>query len=281
MRAELTLEEIERYRTDGFTVVPGLLDAAEVEHWRTVIDRAVEARGRENVPGSRLLPVDLEELPAAVRVEVEYYQRVFTQRMNLWQVDDEARELVIDPRIGRMAAMLAGVDGIRLFHDQALYKEAWGNPTAFHLDVPYWSFTSRQAISLWVALDDVTPQNGALAFLPGSQRTARFRNVGIGRELGALFEKYPEWNEIEPVMVPMRAGDASFHSGLTAHGAAANLTPRPRRAMTLQMMPEGSTYNGRPNILPPDYVATLTEGDVLDRDDVNPLLWSRARAAAG
>ena len=68
------------------------------------------------------------------------------------------------------------------------------------------------------------------------------RNAGIGENLGELFELYPEWQgrpEMAPVAVPMKAGAASFHSGMTAHGAGANMTPRRRRAMTCGYMPDG------------------------------------------
>jgi hypothetical protein len=64
--------------------------------------------------------------------------------------------LIYDERIGKMAAELAGVDGMRVWHDQALIKQAYGNPTGWHLDNPYWSFSSRDAISIWIALDDAT-----------------------------------------------------------------------------------------------------------------------------
>jgi len=275
VRTELTPAEIEAYQRDGFVLIRGFLDRDEVERWREVIGRASDARGSSTV--TDLFQSTADPSPG-MKAYVEYYNRVFDQRMNLWQVDEAARSIVVDPAIGKMAATLAGTDGIRLFHDQSLFKQPWGNPTAFHLDDPYWSFTSPDAISLWVALDEVTAQNGALLFVPGTHKTARADNVGIGKELGALFDLYPEWTEIEPVLVEMEPGDASFHNGLTAHGAGANLTPRPRRAMTWQMMPDGATYNGNPNILPPDYVATLEVGDALANDDVNPLLWSRKSA---
>ena len=74
---------------------------------------------------------------------------------------------MLDQRIGKMAAQLAGVDGIRIWHDQALIKRPWANPTAWHLDTPFWSFSDRNAISIWVALDNATLENGCLFFIPG------------------------------------------------------------------------------------------------------------------
>ena len=39
----------------------------------------------------------------------------------------------------------------------------------------------------------------------------------------------------------LNAGDATFHSGMMAHAAAANMTPKPRRAMTCAYMPDGAS----------------------------------------
>lgn len=114
-------------------------------------------------------------------------------------------------------------------------------------------------------------------YLPGTQTSARFENVGIGHNQTDLFKVYPEWRSIEAVSVPCPAGSAVFHNGLTAHGAGANMTPRPRRAMTCAYMPDGSTFNGVPNILPKEYRETLQVGDILNNDEQNPLIWSRNR----
>ena len=56
------------------------------------------------------------------------------------------------------------------------------------------------------------------------------------------------------------------------------MTRHARRAMTCAFMPDGATFNGKQNILPRDYFESLTEGDVLDDDEQNPLIWSTACA---
>ncbi|GAA1607688.1 hypothetical protein GCM10009804_74540 [Kribbella hippodromi] len=304
MRTQVSPEEVGFYRENGFVILDEVLNPAELEQWRAVVTDAVESRsemfpGMSSSSGSAAeLQQDIEamlrrpDLPAHARKAytalkerpiqevmenyVEYYQTVFVQRLNLWKTSPAVRELVLDSRIGRLAAELAGVDGIRLFHDQALFKQPWGSPTSWHTDLPYWSFANPAALSMWIALDDATPQNGCLSFIPGSQRVQRYETPSIGKDLGALFVSFPEWADIEPAVAAMPAGSASFHNAFTAHGAGANMTNRPRRAMTLQFMPMGSTYNGRPNVaLPPEYLETLTVGDELRDNDVNPLLWSR------
>lgn len=273
MRTELTPDEVASYRENGYAVVPELLDANELAAWRDAVDAAVAER-TDRIPGRVTdLPPDASE---PERELMEYYYRVFTQRVNLWQTNDAVRELLLDSRLGRLAADLAGVEGIRVWHDQALIKQPYGNPTGFHLDVPYWSFTSAQAITVWVALDDATLANGCLYFVPGSHKAERFENVVIGPEVGALFDVYPEWRDTPAVPCPVAAGGATFHNGLTAHGAGANMTPFPRRAMTCAYMPDGAVFNGEPNVLPPGLLERLAVGDALDDDDQNPLVFSRS-----
>ena len=79
------------------------------------------------------------------------------------------------------------------------------------------------------------------------------------------------------MLCPCPAGSAVFHNGLTADGAGANMTNRPRRAMTCACMPDGSVFNGTKNILPDAYFARLSVGDPLDDDAFNPLIWHRDR----
>jgi ectoine hydroxylase-related dioxygenase (phytanoyl-CoA dioxygenase family) len=252
-----TPEQVEAYRRDGFVLVERFLGDDELARWRAAVDYAVA-----------------ERLAASSEHGDEYYRRVFTQLQRLADTHPDVEELILDERFGGIAGTLAGVDGIRIWHDQALIKPPYGNPTAWHLDNPFWSFSSRDAISVWIALDDATISNGCLWYLPGSHRTARFEGVEIGANFGALFDGYPEWRELEPVAVPCSAGGAVFHNGLVAHAAGANMTPRSRRAMTCAFMPAGSTFNGTQNILPDAYVERLEIGDVLDDDRINPLVWS-------
>jgi len=80
-----------------------------------------------------------------------------------------------------MLCTLAKIDGIRVWHDQALIKGPFGNPTAWHIDNPYWSFFSKASLSIWIALDDATPENGCLYFMPKSHELARFEPLPSAR----------------------------------------------------------------------------------------------------
>ena len=171
MNHTVTAEQIAFYQDNGFVVIDDFLSADELEIWRQYVGEAVGSRGRHKLADGSWLEED------------NYNARIFTQRINLWNDHEGMRELMIDDRLGKMAADLAQVEGIRIWHDQALIKPPWGNPTGWHLDNPYWSFSSRDAISLWVALDDVTSNNGCLYFIPGAHKTATWDNVGIGQNM--------------------------------------------------------------------------------------------------
>jgi ectoine hydroxylase-related dioxygenase (phytanoyl-CoA dioxygenase family) len=265
MRTELTTGEIERYQRDGFLYYPEFLSPAEVRELKAAMLEAISKLGRRKVAGEG---ADFEEGD-------DFYDRVFTQRLNLWRISDVVRSFVTRPELGKMMCELEGIEGIRVWHDQGLIKEPYANPTAFHLDVPYWSFFSRQAISVWIALEDATTSNGCLCFVPGSHRITNGENAKIGENFGDLMRICPRLRETDPVVVPMKAGDCSFHNALTAHAAGPNMTRGRRIAMTCAYMPEGCTFNGRQSILSERYAASLTVGQVLDDDQQNPLVYRK------
>lgn len=267
MNTDLTQDQIDSYRQNGFVVLHDFLTPEELETWRQAVDGAVRQRGKQKMFNKE---VDEDQ-------EETYYDYVFVQRINLWQDSLDVRRLILDPRLGRMASDLAGVEGVRIWHDQALIKQPWANPTGWHLDNPYWSYSSRKTLSLWVALDDATLQNGCLYFLPGSHKTATYDNAGIGENIGDIFRVYPQWQDIMAAPAEMKAGSASFHNGLIAHGAGANMTPGWRRAMTCGFMPDGCTFNGKQNILNDEQFASYEIGDLLDDDRQNPLIFHRSK----
>lgn len=273
MKTTVTPEQVRDYQTHGFLAVANFLEANELAEWRDAVQHAVDDRLQKMNGWTNQKPDDMSQ----------YYAKVFTQCVRLADTSEDVARLMYDRSIAKMAATLAGVNGIRVWHDQALFKPPYGNPTGWHLDNPYWSFTSRDSISIWIALDDATLENGCMWYVPGSHKTARFDestgryvNCGINFHIGELFKVYPEWTTIAPVSVPAKSGTAVFHNGLCAHGAGANMTNGSRRAMTCAYMPDGATFNGQKNILPDELFNTLKAGDVLEDEKQNPLLWHKS-----
>lgn len=266
MNTSLDSFEISLYRKQGFLIRENFLHSGEVNELRQAVNETVAAMGTRKIAGAG---ADWTEGDG-------YYDNVFTQRLNLWKLNPTVKSAMLSPALGEMLCHLAGIDGIRVWHDQALIKEPFGNPTSWHVDVPYWSFFSRDAISIWIALEDATLENGCLYYIPGSHKFTGGQNPAIGENLNGLFKIYPELAKIDPVAAPLKAGSCVFHNGLTAHGAGCNMTRTRRTALACAYMPDGATFNGQQNILPESYVRSLSVGDVLTDDRFNPLLFRKS-----
>jgi phytanoyl-CoA hydroxylase len=269
MRTAVTQAEIDSYREHGFLVMADFLDADELAHWREAV--AVAARTRvERADG------------LSNALDDAYYRAVFTQLSGLRRLSEDVEALLLDARIGALAARLTGAEAVRLWNDQALFKPPFGNPTAWHFDMPKWSFDDRRAITVWVALDAATVENGCMWYLPGSHLTARIDDIALGPNLAGLFDHYPEWRSLETVPAALPPGGAVWHNGLTAHAAGANMTTRARDAMTCAYMPADVRYNGRRDeyVLPEEYAAKLAVGDPLDDPYLFPIVGRRSTASA-
>ena len=271
MQSILTQKQIGSYRENGFLLVENFLNEEELSFWRNAVTDAMQQRnGKKFAKSDSKVGED-----DGINKDSEYFGKVFDQMLNLWQTHEDVKKIMLDERIGKMVADLAGWEGTRIWHDQALVKRPWANPTAWHLDTPFWSFSDRSAMSIWVALDDATLENGCLYFIPGSYHTTTFDNPGIGKNMDAIFDFYPQFIKSKSVSVPMKAGSCSFHNGLTIHGAGANMTSGFRRAMACAYMPDGAAFNGIKNILSDEQVAKLKVGDLLNDEMQNPLIYSK------
>jgi ectoine hydroxylase-related dioxygenase (phytanoyl-CoA dioxygenase family) len=251
-------DAVAAFRRDGFVVVPDLLDAQELDEYGRLVTAAVRERNAaDNVP----------------LAEKSRYQQSFVPCLNLWEDHPEVRPLTFHPRLGQAAAELLGVPAVRLWHDQALYKEAGGRPTDPHHDHPYWPIKETPSITAWIPFEGSTLASGAMAYLPGSHEIGlrKFVNIFFGEPQDILAE--PEVAGIEPVFVEVPAGSVAYHHGLTVHLANANTTDRARAVHTIIYFPDGST-RGYPH---PHFAvdrAGIEVGQPI-RSDVTPLVWPR------
>ena len=217
---------VARFRRDGFVVVPGLFEDGELDRYAELVTDAVHDRTR------------LDTTPLA---EKSRYQQSFVQCMNLWEDHSEVAPLTFHPRVGQAAAELLGVGAVRLWHDQALYKEPGGRPTDPHQDHPYWPMRETASVTAWIPFEGSTAAGGAMSFLPGTHDIGlrKFVNIFFGEPEDLLAD--PEVADIEPVLVELPKGSVTFHHGLTVHLAGANTTDRPRAVHTIIYFADGNT----------------------------------------
>jgi ectoine hydroxylase-related dioxygenase (phytanoyl-CoA dioxygenase family) len=252
---EATVDEFER---NGFTVVPDLLTDDELDRYGRFVTDAVAERTRDD-------DVPLEEKSR--------YQQSFVQCMNLWEDAPGVRPLTFHPRLGQAAAELLRVPAVRLWHDQALYKQPGGRSTDAHQDHPYWPIKETSSVTAWIPFEGSTLASGALGYLPGTHTIGlrKFVNIFEGEPEDILAD--PEVGGIEPVFVEVPKGAVAFHHGLTIHLATANTTDRDRAVHTVIYFPDGSTRG-----YPYPHFAVERGGIEVGQaiaSDVTPIAWPR------
>ncbi len=224
-KKELTATQIQEFRALGHTLTRGVLSPAEVAAYRPVIEQAAER-------------FNTEARPLAAR---DTYGKAFLQIMNLWRADAQVRQFVLARRFARLAADLLGVENVRIYHDQALFKEPGGGPTPWHQDQYYWPLDTTNTVTMWMPLVDIDADMGMLTFASGSHRRGAVFDHEISDTSAAEFERYVRENAF-PVTraAAMRAGDATWHYGNTIHQAPGNQSSQMREVMTIIYIADGA-----------------------------------------
>jgi ectoine hydroxylase-related dioxygenase (phytanoyl-CoA dioxygenase family) len=201
----------------GFVRLHNVLDADTIAAYEPLIT-------------SRVIELNTQHVPLAER---DTYGKAFLQVSNLWRHDEQVRRFAFSTRLARIAAELLGVAGVRLYHDQALYKEPSGGITPWHADQYYWPLSSDRCITVWIPLQSTSQEMGPLAFAAGSHRFSYGRDLPISddseRELGRRLAA----QDFPLVETPYDLGDVSYHLGWTFHRAGPNRSTLPRRVMTV------------------------------------------------
>ena len=151
------------------------------------------------------------------------------------------RAFVVARRFARAAAELMGVSGVRLYHDQALFKEPGGGFTPWHQAQFYWPLDTGHTITLWMPLVPVTPEMGPMTFASGSQQLGKLSDLPISDASEAAFQAAVAAHGLACTGPERFApGDATFHAGWTLHRAPPNRTERMREVMTVIYFADGA-----------------------------------------
>ena len=224
----LTPEEIERYHRDGYVVPTGFrLPADLVAELKTAYERLLAANAE--LGADILLGPHLEK-PGAQGVKGD----------KVWF------DLAARPDILNMVEQLIGPD-IVLWGTTVFGKPAQnGKETPWHQDGDYYPIRPLETLTVWVALDDATPENGCMRFIPGSHKARRL--------FGHHWEENPdytinmvcngdEFDENTAEDLVLEAGQLSLHDVYMIHGSGPNRTDRRRAGFVIRLMPGSSFYD--------------------------------------
>ena len=255
--------QLAAFRRDGFIRLKDVFNADEIREFGAEITRLTIALNTQTVP--------LEERST--------YDKAFLQVMNLWEQGGPAREFVFGRRLAGIASALLEVEGVRLYHDQSLYKEPGGGITPAHADQYYWPVSSDRTVTAWVPLQAVPQQMGPLAFFSGSQSVEFGRDLGISDESERAITEGMQTHGFPVVDGPFDLGEVSFHLGWTFHRAGPNTSDRPRSVMTVIYMDRDMRLKAPSNAMQQNdwdsWCPGARIGEIIDTPK-NPVLFERA-----
>src|SRR4051812_35918268 len=219
----LTPEQIAHFRERGYVKLKDVLSPETLKHYEDEITRQVIALNTNTKPMH----------------ERNTYQKAFLQVMNIWTKSPVVKEFSFSKRLARIAAELMGVRGVRMYHDQALYKEPGGGITPWHADQFYWPLSNANSCTVWIPLQATPLELGPLSFAVGSHKFEHGRTLGISDESEAELQRALAEQNFPTDEGPFDLGEVSYHSGWTYHRAGPNRSTQNRAVMTMIYLEDG------------------------------------------
>ena len=216
----LSTEQINFFRQNGFVKLKNVLSPEAIAYLNATISDEVQRLNTQHLP--------LEER--------DTYGKAFLQIMNIWTKSQLVKEIVFSKRLAKIAAGLLGVSGVRLYHDQALYKEPHGGITPWHADQYYWPLANDATVTVWIPLQETPLEMGPLEFSSQSFKLTAGRDKEIGDESQQMLNETLDKEGFKHVIEPFEIGEVSFHGGWLFHRAGANNTDKMRGVMTMIYM---------------------------------------------
>jgi len=223
-RYALSSEQIAYYRARGHILLRSVVARDEVEGLLGPLDRVIDTVSARNDAQGR----------------IDDYSSLFRQVTNVWRLDPALGEFVCRERFARIAAELMGARGVRLYHDQALYKPPGGKPTPWHQDQFYWPLDTPQTVTMWIPLVDLKREMGTMIFASGSHTGGMLVDTSISDASNRALERVVHDRKWETASDDLNAGDATFHAGWTVHSAHPNTSGGMRKVLTVIYFADGA-----------------------------------------
>jgi phytanoyl-CoA hydroxylase len=209
------------FHEHGYVAVPSFLASEDLQSLNEHLTRYL----RDIVPRMSAEHVFYED---------KQHRSSLKQLQRMHEYDDWFMALFTDGRFRETAeSLLAGPvvpKNLQYFNKPPRF----GQPTPPHQDGYYFMISPCEAVTMWLALDDVDEQNGCVRYVPGSHRRGmrtHGRTTTLGFSQGIV--DYPtEDDRLRETPISARPGDLLVHHALTIHRADGNHgATRHRRAL--------------------------------------------------
>ncbi len=278
-RRPVTDDEVADFRRDGVVCLRAIIDV----DWLVAMEAPVEAAlgssatadlsAMGDALGAAGAPLTRDESTAAPGAP----RGQFRAGTDHWREQDEFRRFACDSPLGAIVAALLGATTVRLYEDSVLVKEpGTADRTAFHQDYAYFHLEGDQVCTVWVPLDPVDAESGAVRYVRGSHRSsARYRpNLFVTTMAipGTDGDDVPDFSDNhELVTFDTEPGDVVVHHARTIHGAYANSsTTRRRRAISVRYAGDDVVYRSKPGAPQKPHHAGIAGGAPLDPEAFPP-----------
>jgi len=257
----LTPDEIARYHEQGFLFPVRVLTDTQVEAAREALEEHLAGqRGSKTYELTDKI-IDTDKGQAAVgtgtavleKTQVEKKPHSVPFLFNLWERDERFWSIVSNPVIAGMARQLLGSKEVVLLEDGAVVKKpVVGGKLSWHQDFAYWPLASPGAVTCWIALDDVSAENGGMQVAAGSHKLGEKLPVEFGDGSSFMHEERPGIGEVqnaedarlESVGYELKAGECGFHHALLWHASGPNTSQNPRRGFIPRYVAAGTMWLG-------------------------------------
>jgi ectoine hydroxylase-related dioxygenase (phytanoyl-CoA dioxygenase family) len=259
---QLTDEQIRFFQKNRFIKLKNVFDEETISFFNHVITNRVALMNTESTPMDQR----------------STYGKAFLQLFNLWREDELVKTFIFSERLAKIASDLMQVDGVRIYHDQALFKEGGGGITPWHADQYYWPLETDKTVTAWIPLQETPLELGPLEFSAGSHQIVEGRDLEIGDESEIVIQQKLKVTNFDHIIEAFDLGEVSFHSGWVFHRAGANTTNQMRKVMTIIYMdkdmvlknPENKNQINDWNTWCPG----ATIGEVINTP-INPILYQK------
>jgi Phytanoyl-CoA dioxygenase (PhyH) len=150
------------------------------------------------------------------------------------------------PDVLDLVESLIGPD-IVLWGSQVFCKPAaTGMEVPWHQDGEYWPIRPLATCSVWIAIDDVSIENGAMRYLPGSHRARRLFPHTVSERGDLALNRVLDPTSYDPTTAAydeLNSGQLSLHDVYLIHGSAANTSGKRRAGFAIRYMPATSHFD--------------------------------------
>jgi hypothetical protein len=207
----LSAEQVEQYRSDGYTLVKEpVFDDATFAKLKGRFEELLAEYGSDNLDTPHFRHPELLEFLLSDTIL-------------------DLIEPVIGPNIGLWSSHFISKDPFK------------GKATPWHEDSSYWNGRTSSMegiVTVWLALDRATPENGSMAVIPGSHTNGFSQYKDVVKPDEAIFDtEIVDVDESKAVYFSLEPNECSLHEARIIHGAKANTSPNRRAGYTMRYFP--------------------------------------------